>query len=45
MSQALQRDKIADKFCQMTDQIEASLSSIPYDKLNVSEEVQEQVLL
>lgn len=43
--QALQRDKIADKFCQMTDQIEASLSSIPYDKLNVSEEVQEQIEL
>lgn len=43
--QALQRDKIADKFCQMTDQIEASLSSIPYDKLNVSEEVHEQIEL
>ena len=45
MSQALLRDKIAVKFSQMTDQIEVSLSRIPYDKLNVSEEVREQVLL
>jgi hypothetical protein len=41
----LQRDHIADKFNQITEKIEAALSEIPYDKLNLSEEVQEQVLL
>lgn len=45
MSQALQRDKIADKFHQVTEKIEAALSEIPYDKLELSEEVREQVTL
>lgn len=45
LSQALERDKFADKFRQMTGEIEVSLNNIPYDKLNLSEEVQEQVPL
>ncbi|XP_057979187.1 U-box domain-containing protein 14 [Malania oleifera] len=43
--QALERDKIADKFRQITEQIEAALNMIPYDKLDISEEVQEQIEL
>ncbi|KAI5575320.1 hypothetical protein POPTR_010G226500v4 [Populus trichocarpa] len=43
--QTLQRDHIADKFNQITEKIEAALSEIPYDKLNLSEEVQEQIEL
>ncbi|XP_065870330.1 U-box domain-containing protein 14 isoform X2 [Euphorbia lathyris] len=43
--QALQRDKIAHKFCQITEKIEAALSEIPYDKLDLSEEVREQIEL
>lgn len=43
--QAIQRDKIAHKFCQITGKIEAALSEIAYDKLDLSEEVREQVLL
>ena len=45
MLQALQMDKIAAKFHQVTEQIEAALSRIPYDKLAISEEVREQVNL
>ena len=45
LSQALQREKIAQKFHLVTEQIEAALSKIHYDKLNLSEEVREQVLL
>lgn len=45
MSQALQREKIAQKFHQVTAQIEAALNEIHYDNLNISEEVHEQVLL
>lgn len=45
MLQALQMDKIAAKFHQVTEQIEAALSRIPYDKLDISEEVREQVNL
>ena len=45
LSQALQREKIAQKFHLVTEQIEAALSEIHYDKLNLSEEVREQVLL
>lgn len=45
MSQALQREKIAQKFHQVTEQIEAALSEIRYDNLDISEEVREQVLL
>lgn len=40
----MQRDKIAAQFHQLTEQIEAALSDIPYDKLDLSEEVREQVL-
>ncbi|PQQ01803.1 U-box domain-containing protein 14 [Prunus yedoensis var. nudiflora] len=43
--QALQRDKIIDKFHQMTVKIEAALSKIPYDKFDMSEEVYEQIEL
>ncbi|KAH7547860.1 hypothetical protein ACOSP7_032884 [Xanthoceras sorbifolium] len=43
--QVLQRDKIASKFHQTTEQIEAALSEIPYDKLDLSEEVHEQIEL
>ncbi|THG01801.1 hypothetical protein TEA_006147 [Camellia sinensis var. sinensis] len=43
--QALQRDKIAADFLQVTDQIEEALSQIPYDKLDISEEVREQIEL
>lgn len=45
LSQALQREKIAQKFRQVTEQIEAALNEIHYDNLNISEEVREQVLL
>lgn len=45
LSQALQREKIAERFHLVTEQIEAALSQIHYDKLNLSEEVREQVLL
>lgn len=43
--QALQRDKIAGDFLQVTDQIEEALIQIPYDKLDISEEVREQIEL
>ncbi|KAL9365565.1 hypothetical protein Peur_043438 [Populus x canadensis] len=43
--QTLQRDDIADKINQITEKIEAALGEIPYDKLNLSEEVQEQIEL
>ncbi|XP_012080958.2 U-box domain-containing protein 14 [Jatropha curcas] len=43
--QALQRDKIAQKFCQVTEKIEVALSEIPYNKLDLSEEVREQIEL
>ncbi|KAK4578722.1 hypothetical protein RGQ29_028704 [Quercus rubra] len=42
---ALQREKIAQKFHLVTEQIEAALSKIHYDKLNLSEEVREQIEL
>lgn len=45
MSQALRRNDIADKFQQVTEKIEAVLSEIPYYKLEISEEVREQVNL
>jgi hypothetical protein len=45
LSQALRREKVAQKFQQVTEQIEAALSEIHYDKLDLSEEVREQVLL
>ncbi|GLT65359.1 hypothetical protein SLA2020_377970 [Shorea laevis] len=43
--QALQREKIAQKFHQVTEQIEAALSEIRYDNLDISEEVREQIEL
>ncbi|XP_010557715.1 PREDICTED: U-box domain-containing protein 14 [Tarenaya hassleriana] len=39
------RDSFADKFHQSTAEIEAALSRIPYDKLELTEEVREQVQL
>uniref|UniRef100_A0A7N2MDE3 RING-type E3 ubiquitin transferase n=1 Tax=Quercus lobata TaxID=97700 RepID=A0A7N2MDE3_QUELO len=42
---ALQREKIAQKFHLVTEQIGAALSKIHYDKLNLSEEVREQIEL
>lgn len=44
MSKAFHRDEIANKFHQMTEQIEAALKEIPYDKLPISDEVREQVM-
>ncbi|KAF5467074.1 hypothetical protein F2P56_016936 [Juglans regia] len=43
--QALQREKIAQKFHHVTEQIEAALNEIHYDNLNISEEVREQIEL
>ncbi|XP_059666047.1 U-box domain-containing protein 14 [Cornus florida] len=43
--QALHRDKIAGEFQQATEQIEEALSQIPYDKLDISDEVREQIEL
>ncbi|XP_021897764.1 U-box domain-containing protein 14 [Carica papaya] len=43
--QVLQRENIAYKFQEMTEQIEEALSQIPYDKLELTEEVQEQIEL
>lgn len=43
--QALQWNDIADKFRQITEKVEAALSEISYDKLEISEEVQEQIEL
>ncbi|CAI8604144.1 unnamed protein product [Vicia faba] len=43
--QALWRNDAADKFQQVTEKIEAALSDISYDKLEISEEVQEQIEL
>ncbi|CAK9133521.1 unnamed protein product [Ilex paraguariensis] len=43
--QALQMDKIAVKFRQLTEHIEEALTQIPCDKLNISEEVREQIEL
>ncbi|XP_030450965.1 U-box domain-containing protein 14 [Syzygium oleosum] len=43
--QAFQIDKNAAKFHQLTGQIEAALSMIPYERLDISEEVREQIEL
>ncbi|KAL2922827.1 U-box domain-containing protein 14 [Bienertia sinuspersici] len=43
--QAVQRDKVSSKFLDITGQIEGALSKISYDRLDLSEEVQEQVIL
>ncbi|KAI3969172.1 hypothetical protein MKW92_047870 [Papaver armeniacum] len=43
--QALQKDNIVKHFHDVTEQIEQALSEISYDKLNISEEVHEQIEL
>ncbi|GMG99424.1 hypothetical protein Nepgr_001264 [Nepenthes gracilis] len=43
--QAVHWDRISLKFLNTTEQIEEALNSIPYDKLNLSEEVREQIEL
>jgi len=43
--QLFDRDSLVEKFRDMTVEIEAALSQIPYEKIEVSEEVREQVLL
>lgn len=43
LCQALERDNISYKFHQVNDQIEAALTEIPYNKLDISEEVREQI--
>ncbi|KAL3838297.1 hypothetical protein ACJIZ3_022888 [Penstemon smallii] len=43
--QALQVDKIACKFDNATEQIEAALSQIPYNELDIPDEVREQIEL
>ncbi|THF97660.1 U-box domain-containing protein 14 [Camellia sinensis] len=43
--QALKLNKIASDFHQVTEQIEEALSQIPYNKLDMSEEVREQIEL
>jgi len=45
MSQALRMNDTADKFQKVTEKIEAVLSEILYYKLEISEEVREQVNL
>ncbi|VFQ63456.1 unnamed protein product [Cuscuta campestris] len=45
ISQAMQIDKISGKFHNITEEIEDALGHIPYDKLDISEEVQEQIEL
>ncbi|KAL1542423.1 U-box domain-containing protein 14 [Salvia divinorum] len=43
--QALQIDKLAGKFEDVTIQIEAALSQVPYNELDIPEEVREQIEL
>ncbi|KAG6402266.1 hypothetical protein SASPL_139143 [Salvia splendens] len=43
--QALQIDKLAGKFEDITIQIEAALSQVPYNELDIPEEVREQIEL
>ncbi|KAM6584403.1 hypothetical protein CsatB_011405 [Cannabis sativa] len=43
--QAFKRDEVANKFRNVTEQIEAALCEIPYKKLAISDEVQEQIEL
>jgi hypothetical protein len=43
--QLFDRDSLVEKFRDMTVEIEAALSQIPYEKIEVSEEVREQVQL
>ncbi|XP_010666679.2 U-box domain-containing protein 14 [Beta vulgaris subsp. vulgaris] len=41
--QAVQRDKISSEFLHIAEQIEEALSKVSYNKLDISEEVQEQI--
>ena len=41
----MQREKVSAEFLHITGQIEEALSMVSYDTLNLSEEVQEQVIL
>lgn len=43
--QVFHRGSVMQKFHDMTVEIEAALSQIPYDTIEVSEEVREQVIL
>lgn len=43
--QIFHRDSVVQKFHHVTVEIEAALSQIPYDTVEVSEEVREQVLI
>eukprot|EP00262_Sarcandra_glabra_P018880 TRINITY_DN692_c1_g1_i1.p1 TRINITY_DN692_c1_g1~~TRINITY_DN692_c1_g1_i1.p1 ORF type:complete len:649 (-),score=117.44 TRINITY_DN692_c1_g1_i1:399-2345(-) len=43
--QVIQREKIDDKFEKVTEQLEKALDDISYDKLDISEEVKEQIEL
>ncbi|GKV34183.1 hypothetical protein SLEP1_g42584 [Rubroshorea leprosula] len=43
--QAFQRDETTRKFHQITEQIEAALTEIPFTELDISEEVREQIEL
>lgn len=45
MCQAVQRDKISTEFLHITGKIEEALSKVSYNRLDLSEEVQEQVIL
>ncbi|XP_028783010.1 U-box domain-containing protein 14 [Neltuma alba] len=40
---ALQRNEMAEKFQQINDRIEAAISVLQYEKLDISEEVREQI--
>lgn len=42
---AFHRDEIANKFHNVTEQIETALVEIPYKKFAISDEVREQVIL
>lgn len=41
--QVLERDTIMQRFHEVTTQLEQALSGIVYDKLDISDEVREQV--
>lgn len=43
--QALQSDKMAEKFNVVTEKLEAALSEVPYNQLSLTEEVREQIEL
>eukprot|EP01018_Ginkgo_biloba_P029114 Gb_12875 [translate_table: standard] len=44
-NQVLERDKVANQFHGVTAQLEQALSGLPYDQLEISDEVREQVEL